>query len=190
MNDVGEALAEEINSVARLQTALNAQNFGWGALPDPNNPEGPSSFGVNPAYYYGHLPSGCSASITGGAFFDPSGPGFGGGLQNDYFYADYCHNEIRSWEMTSGTNGTSVLLASALSARPVDLAASDFGGLYYLTRTFGGSGNLFLISGSAVPEPATVLTTALALGLLMLRQPRFQFRPAGIKSLYRSLRGV
>lgn len=184
INDAGENTWEEINAVAFGSGQLGASagaNFGWRSCEGFYDfvPSGISNVNLCsapgttlPVFAYGSNGTG-DCAITAGAFY-----------QSSYLFADYCSGKIRQLDLLSLTATT---LYTINSQGPVALATSSDGlGVFYLDRRNGGTLGYL----STVPEPATLLTMALALGFLLLRQSRFQLRPASVKSLYRSLRRV
>lgn len=173
INDAGESNWEEINAVAfgnPIGAAAGA-NFGWPNCEgdfvlntiNPCNTSFPTH--TSPLYAYGSNGTGDFA-ITGGAFY-----------LGDYLFGDWGSGKIRRMTFSGGT----------ATVDPVLFATVDGFGLSALATSADGMGVYYLHTGgtlgflTTVPEPATCLTVAMALTLLLLRQTRFQLRPASIK---------
>ena len=144
INDVGEDAWEEINEGAA------GANYGW------NIYEGPQSDPkyVDPIFAYGHdgVPATTGCSITGGVFY-PTIPQFPSGYVGDYFFADFCSGWIRSRSVDPSSGVASISDFASGIVRPVDLAVSKEGELYYLSRgnssTPGSVGKIRYSGGTA-----------------------------------------
>ena len=135
INDVGEVSWEEINRGVR------GGNYGW---PTTEGHTSDSRF-VSPLYAYDHN-AGCS--ITGGAFYNPSTPGFPSSYTGDYFFGDYCGGWIRTRDSSTGSIQTFATNLGELVDIQID---PRDGSLYYLSRT---GGTLFQVRYTANPMPA------------------------------------
>jgi len=147
LGDVGQDDAEEVNYSA---TQGRGANFGWkcfeGALPNDGT--------VPPCTPPGHVPpifeydqAGCQ-SITGGYVVrDPGLPA----LLGRYIYADYCVGEIRSLDLSPGSDDRS----TGIDVADFTLAAfgEDACGRIYVVQLSGAVSRL--IEGAASPCPAT-----------------------------------
>jgi glucose/arabinose dehydrogenase/regulation of enolase protein 1 (concanavalin A-like superfamily) len=124
INDVGEALWEEIND------GQAGANFGWPATEGPtSNP----SYETPVFYYASNGPTDCA--ITGGVFYNPASVQFPSGYAGDYFFSDYCGGWIHRLD-AAGSYTSSSSFASGIT-RPVDLDVGPDGALYYLARGSG-----------------------------------------------------
>ncbi|MBD2755939.1 PQQ-dependent sugar dehydrogenase [Spirosoma validum] len=129
VNDVGESTWEEINDATS-----GGLNFGW------SNVEGNSTNSVytNPIYTYGHNSNanewGCA--ITGGAFFNPNTTTYPAIYSGQYFYMDFCSNEISTLNL-SGPTVTRSIFASFLPSHLTSLEVGPDGNLYFFSRDFG-----------------------------------------------------
>jgi glucose/arabinose dehydrogenase len=133
INDVGGNPPqpwEEINRGAA------GANYGWpvheGVANDPSY--------VDPIFAYEHIgdfaTTGCA--ITGGAFYNPATLQFPQEYEGDYFFADFCHWWIRSFDPVTGeASGFATDVNS-----PIDLEVSKEGELYYLSRGAGLVGKI------------------------------------------------
>jgi glucose/arabinose dehydrogenase len=118
INDVGQNTWEEVND------GIAGANYGWpeeeGASSDPDF--------VTPLYSYNHS-AGCA--ITGGVFYRSPIVHFPAQYVGDYFFADYCSNWIRRYNIENGAVST---FASSTQNNIVDLDIAPDGRLYYLAR--------------------------------------------------------
>ena len=188
INDAGEQNWEEINAVAFGNPigAPAGANFGWPgcegnfSAANPTVDPCPTQPGTTtaPLYAYSSIggpnPTG-DCAITGGTFY-----------LNTYLFSDFCSGKIRMLDLTTQTVNA-LPFYTLPGFGPTALATSHDGNtVYYLDSRFGTFGQLSQLA--PVPEPATLCTVALVLGFLLLRQPRFQLRPARVKRLYAGLR--
>ncbi|GJM44663.1 MAG: hypothetical protein DHS20C21_15050 [Gemmatimonadota bacterium] len=127
IGDVGQQTWEEVSFQPAASTG--GENYGWRCW------EGTHSYNQNPPCSptvvwpireYSHSQDGFSCSITGGYVYRgadiPS-------LQGTYFYADYCSNQIYSFDYTSGslTNLTNRTAELDPPGAPSIAAISGFG---------------------------------------------------------------
>ncbi len=142
INDVGQGTWEEIN-----QGAMGA-NYGW---PDT---EGDFNQGDHPTYTrprhaYNHDNGECA--ITGGTFYNPTTPVYPNAYIGDYFFADFCADWIKRYDLDSGAV---TAFGSSMSANSiVDLDIGADGKLYALSR---GDGKIYRYNYDGVeptPEP-------------------------------------
>jgi glucose/arabinose dehydrogenase len=164
INDVGQSTWEEIND------GLAGSNYGW---PNTEGPTNNPAY-VTPLYYYGHNPA---CAITGGAFYNPPSPVFPSPFIGDYFFADYCGNWIRVYDIASDT-ATSFVTSTAAS--PVDLKVSPFdGALYYLAY---GAGQVHRVTYA--PPNAPTLISPLNGGTTANRRPIFSWNNVASATRY------
>ncbi|MBK9124326.1 MAG: PQQ-dependent sugar dehydrogenase [Chloroflexi bacterium] len=132
INDVGPSSGsfEEVNLGAA------GANYGW---PDFTGANGNPSY-TDPIYSYPHAPSGCT-SIAGGTFYVPNTPYYPAEYTNDYFFSDYCFNDI--WVRDSITGSVTTFVENTEGSAPVDLSVGPDGALYYLAF---GSGRVIRIA--------------------------------------------
>lgn len=169
IGDVGQGAWEEVDFQAAA--SVGGENYGWralegthdnGAVPDP-----PPSPRVDPVHEYSHA---VGASITGGYMFhgpDLLDPVNGDTLDYAYFFADYI--SARIWTLRPVMGGYDLDERTAALQNSIDgftinniasFAEDGFGNLYVID--YGGE--VFLIRGTAVPEPSFLLAGAAVLG--------------------------
>lgn len=138
INDVGPSGGsfEEVNLGAA------GANYGW---PDFTGPNSDPAY-TDPIYSYPHGSSGCT-SIAGGAFYVPGSPYYPASYLDDYFFSDYCFDDI--WVRDSVTGDVSTFVEDTLGAAPVDLQVGPDGALYYAAY---GSGEIIRIAYTAPPS--------------------------------------
>jgi glucose/arabinose dehydrogenase len=121
IDDVGQDLWEEID------LGIAGGNYGW-PLFEGYHTEIPDMLPPIFAYGHGDGPTlGCA--ITGGSFYEVSGPGaFPADFAGSYFFADLCNGWIR--RLLPGTT-TAVDFAHDIG-NPVGLAVDTGGALYYV----------------------------------------------------------
>lgn len=126
INDVGQGSGsfEEVNLGAA------GANYGW---PLYTGTESDPSY-VDPIYSYPHASSGCT-SIAGGAFYAPATPYYPAEYTDDYFFSDYCFDDI--WVRDSATGNVTTFVDNTLGAAVVDLQVGPDGALYYLAYASG-----------------------------------------------------
>ncbi len=127
INDVGQAIAEEIND------GIAGSNYGWPACEGPCNPANPTY--RDPLFSYLQSNGGCA--ITGGVFYNPAVNSFPALYNGKYFYVDYCAAWIRFLDPVAGTSTTFATLDGGEFI--VDLDVSNEGSLYYLQRGIGSN---------------------------------------------------
>ena len=169
LGDVGQATREEVNFIP--SAGPGGQNFGWATREGTIGPPLPGS--TDPIYEYNHTsgtgdPNLEGNSVTGGYVY--RGPLLDGGqlLDGTYFFADFVTARIWSFRFDGTTrtdfrDRTGALRIAANGGtidNPASFAEDGFGNLYLLD--FGGE--IFRISGTPVPEPATWALTAAAAG--------------------------
>jgi glucose/arabinose dehydrogenase len=126
INDVGEALWEEIND------GIPGANYGWPECEGICSP--PNTAFRDPILQYGHGNTDTTGrSITGGAFYDPPTAMFPSAYVGKYFYADYVNGWIRTYDPVANA---SAAFATGIP-NLVDLAVGPEGALYYLTLAEG-----------------------------------------------------
>ena len=127
VNDVGEALWEEVNELAA------GADYGWPAIDGPRTTQTPPRNYRDPFIAYGHgTGSDRGCSVAGGAFYNPPVVQFPAAYVGDYFYADFCNNWIRR-VTDPGSGSASEVFATGL-LNPIDLDVAPDGSLYYLGR--------------------------------------------------------
>ncbi len=145
INDVGEGTKEEVNE------GLEGANYGW---PTTEGPTTDPKF-ETPVYSYPH---GAACAIAGGAFYNPTTVQFPSSYVGDYFFADYCAGWIKRLD-AAGSYTSASSFATGL-AKPVDVAISPDGSLYYLGRGSGSGGGLFRIQYPQNTPPAITVHPA------------------------------
>lgn len=127
--DVGGDKFEEINDVKA------GYNYGWPLIEGPRtNEDAPANY-ADPLYAYDH-DAGCA--ITGLATYNPPTVRFPSDYVGKIVYADYCGGYINGVDpVTKQLSGTFVTGID----RPVGIAVSPDGYLYYLARAGLGGGS-------------------------------------------------
>jgi hypothetical protein len=168
--DVGQGAREEINF--QSGTSTGGQNYGWRVREGTLGAALPGS--IDPIHEYDRS---VGASITGGyvyrggALLDNGQP-----LDGTYFFADFVSGRLFSFRydgttLTELRERTSQLqnASNGGSTGNISSFAEDgFGNLYVVS--FGGS--IFRVSGTAVPEPGTLVLSGAAAATLALRLRR------------------
>ena len=117
---------EEVNVGAR------GANYGW---PNCENGNCGNPAYTAPVYKYAH--NGRDASVTGGFVYH--GTGFPGGMQGNYFFADYAQNWIRRIAFNADGSVNGVFNFEPMS----DLVDGPYGDIVYLTE--GPDGALYYL---------------------------------------------
>lgn len=129
VGDVGSDFFEEVNDVRP------GRNYGWPRIEgNRTNQEAPANY-TDPLYTYDH-DTGCA--ITGLAVYNPPTIRFPTEYRGRVFFADYCAGYIRMIDPESGR-----LIGNFATDidRPVAIATSPDGYLYYLARAGRGGGS-------------------------------------------------
>ncbi len=143
INDVGQNTWEEIN------LGIAGANYGWPTTEgETTDPDFESPLLAYPHGVSGNNDDGCA--IVGAAFY--RGSQFPAEYVGDYFYADYCNNWIRHYDINTDT---STLFTGNPTDGIVDIQVSDDGALYYLARDNGG--RLLRIEYSTAEAPTITL---------------------------------
>lgn len=143
INDVGQNTWEEIN------LGIAGANYGWPTTEgETTNPNFESPLLAYPHGVSGNNDDGCA--IVGAAFY--RGSQFPAEYVGDYFYADYCNDWIRHYDINTDT---STLFTPNPTGSIVDIRVGDDGALYYLARD--GGGQLFRIEYSTAVAPTITL---------------------------------
>jgi len=182
IGDVGQDAREEIDIQAGTDTSL--LNYGWdveeGTLcndPDPSELPCESTSFANPMWEYDHSGVGCSGSVTGGVVYR----GAIAEIYGHYFFADYCTDNIWSFEWDGDevvsvevTNRTSQFSPPAGTLDDIVAFGEDgFGEMYIVDN----GGEVYRV----VPEPQLGMLRAgiVALAWLASRRRRFARRGYG-----------
>ena len=176
IGDVGQDALEEIDIQAGTDTSF--RNYAWdveeGTLcndPDPGEPPCGSASFTDPMWEYGHSGMGfCSGTVTGGVVYR----GSIAEIYGHYFFADYCSDNIWSFEWdgdavlsTEITNRTSQFSPPAGSIDDIVAFGEDgFGEMYIVDL----GGEVYRV----VPEPSVGMLPAgiAALAWLVHRRHR------------------
>jgi len=140
IDDVGQASWEEIDEGAA------GANYGWSTTEGMFNQSQYPNF-TEPLYAYSHSHG---TAITGGAFYNPQTAQFPSQYTGDYFFNDFGTGEIRIFDPNS--DSASVFATGANF--PTNLAVSNDGSLYYLSRGIGtgvpanGTGQVYKVQYS------------------------------------------
>jgi hypothetical protein len=133
IGDVGQDAREEIDFAAFDDPG--GRNYGWdpreGNIANPNGSAVAPFIGgsfTDPVLDYGHIGSGCTGSVTGGAVYR-------GSLsiaQGEYFFADFCSGEVWSYNLPGDvvTDHTANLGPAAAPGEIAAIAEGGFGELY------------------------------------------------------------
>jgi autotransporter-associated beta strand protein len=124
INDVGQNTWEEIDD------GIAGSNYGWPTCEGDCSPTNPNF--RDPLFQYAHgntNTTGCA--ITGGAFYNPTTVLFPNSYIGDYFFADFCTDWIRRYDVLSDTV---TAFATSIKGGTVDLKVDPDGVLYYLSR--------------------------------------------------------
>ena len=122
VNDVGAGTWEEINEV------VTGKNYGWPGIEGVRiNQTAPSNY-QDPFYAYDHSSGSCS--ITAGQFYNPATGNFPASYTGKYFYGDYCGG----WLKTIDPSTKAVANFATGIDRPLDVAVSNDGTLYFIAR--------------------------------------------------------
>ncbi|MEI8197576.1 MAG: PQQ-dependent sugar dehydrogenase, partial [Phycisphaerae bacterium] len=141
VNDVGDMVYEDVKDL------VAGGRYGWpvyeGPTTDPNY--------IAPIFYYDHSTGhdyGFGASITGGAFYNPTNPQYPAQYTGEYFFADWGGGWIRVLNINTLTATT-----FAPAWNPIDLKIGPDGGLYYLSRGGGiGQSSVHEILATQKPQ--------------------------------------
>src|SRR4051812_34906357 len=133
VNDVGANSQEEIDDLKA------GANYGWPSSEGNSNTTGFTA----PIHAYSHS-KGCA--VTGGAFYNPASATFPASMVGDYFFGDYCQNDIRRLHPA---NNSVTSFATGLN-KPADIKVGADGVLYYLQR---GNGSVRKIASTSNPLP-------------------------------------
>ncbi|HQR41102.1 MAG TPA: PQQ-dependent sugar dehydrogenase, partial [Gemmatales bacterium] len=172
--DVGQGAREEINFQA--SGLAGGRNYGWrpreGRIATPGIGEPTPAGAIDPIYDYDH---GIGQSVTGGYVYRGTNYLDGGvPLDGTYFFADFIQQKIFSFRYTgtdiatnAATDRTSQLRTSTngFTINGISSFGEDLAGNLYVVDYGGGSANageIFLIRGVAVPEPASLAMIGLA----------------------------
>ncbi len=129
VGDVGQSNFEEINRVEA------GKNYGWPLIEGRRSGQPPPNNYRDPLFAYSHS-AGCA--VTGVAFYNPPTPRFPAAYKGKFFFADYCRGTIQTLDPETGVlTGT---LVTGID-RPVALAVSPTGYLYYAARAGMGGGS-------------------------------------------------
>jgi glucose/arabinose dehydrogenase len=139
VNDVGAALAEEVNDL------VAGANYGWPDCEGACAP--PDSRYVDPFFEYSHQ---IGSAVTGGTFY--YGGRFPQAYRGRYFFSDYTSDWIR---VLDPATGAVEVFASGIRFA-VDLDVGPDGALYYLSI---GDGTVHRIAydGAATPTPSATM---------------------------------
>jgi hypothetical protein len=173
IGDVGQDAREEIDIQAGTDTSF--LNYGWDVEegtrcndPDPSEPPCGSTSFTDPMWEYDHSGSGCSGTVTGGVVYR----GSIAEIYGHYFFADYCSDNIWSFEwdgdavMSSEvTNRTSQFFPPAGTIDKIVAFGEDgFGEMYIVDL----GGEVYRV----VPEPQLGMLRAGVVALAMLARRR------------------
>lgn len=128
VGDVGDASFEEINEIRA------GKNYGWPLIEGRRtNQDAPENY-ADPLQVYDHN-TGCA--ITGMAMYNPPTLRFPTEYKGKAFFADYCNGTIYTLDPANGQ-----IIGSFVTNvdRPVGIATSPDGYLYYLARSGLGGG--------------------------------------------------
>lgn len=129
VGDVGGDLFEEINDVRA------GYNYGWPLIEGPRTNQDPPAHYADPIHAYTHDPDCAVAGLT---FYNPPTLRFPAEYKGRAFFADYCGGTIRTIDPTNGNVlGTFVTDID----RPIALATSPDGYVYYIARAGHGGGS-------------------------------------------------
>lgn len=182
--DVGEDAREEINILAAEDTYTAPLNYGWDAFEGTLEQFANSIDHTPPVYEYGHGGGAFDGiSVTGGLVY--RGPL--GALNGRYFFGDFdgSEPEAKVWSLTvdQALDVSGLLRWQFGYAQPganldqvLGFGSDGSGNMYLLDF----DGDLFAVTGAAVPLPAGAAALAAALGLLgvMRRSRRHDAKPA------------
>ncbi len=146
IGDVGQGALEEIDVAPAGDGGLN---FGWDAYEGTNCFEGPCDTAgkVFPVLEYGHRSGGaCGGSVTGGYVYRGNELPW---LRGHYFYADWCHGDLKSFRLHNGkakdrTNWSDILGAPGFITA---FGEDGFGELHMLAQ-----GNVYKFTSERGPE--------------------------------------
>ncbi|WP_077922402.1 PQQ-dependent sugar dehydrogenase [Spirosoma sp. 209] len=128
VGDVGGDAFEEINDIRA------GRNYGWPLVEGRRtNQEAPANYS-DPLYAYGHDPA---CAVTGVTVYNPPTIRFPAEYRSRIFFADYCAGSIQTLDPETGR-----LIGTFTTGidRPIALATSPDGYLYYLARAGIGGG--------------------------------------------------
>jgi glucose/arabinose dehydrogenase len=163
INDVGEALYEEINE------GTAGANYGWW---DTQGPTTDPRF-QTPFYAYGRDVGGC---IAGGAFYNPATVQFPAGYVGKYFFADFREGWIHVLDpATKAVTG----FAAGINA-PVDVDIGPDGALYYLSI---GDGAVYRIEYPAGQQAPQVVDEPDSLTVAVGQEAEFSISASGTPTL-------
>ena len=129
LSEVGNSSYEEVNEVHP------GANYGWPEIEGFLNGQHPPANYRDPVHAYGH-DRGCA--VLGAAFYRPVQSVFPETYRGNFFFADYCDNEIRRFDPESETE-LGVFIANI--DRPIKIEVGADGALYYLARGGLGGGS-------------------------------------------------
>lgn len=146
IGDVGQGAREEIDVAP---AGANGLNFGWDAYEGTRCFEGPCETAGKtfPVVEYSHRSGGaCGGSVTGGYVYRGNELPW---LRGHYFYADWCHGDLKSFRLKNGnardkTNWSDILGAPGFITA---FGEDGFGELYMLAQ-----GNVYRFSSERTPE--------------------------------------
>ncbi|NND01519.1 MAG: hypothetical protein HKN91_01915 [Acidimicrobiia bacterium] len=146
IGDVGQGALEEIDVAP---AGVGGLNFGWDAYEGTRCFEGPCNEAgkVFPVVEYGHRSGGaCGGSVTGGYVYRGNELPW---LRGHYFYADWCHGDLKSFRLHNGkakqkTNWSNILGAPGFITA---FGEDGFGELYMLAQ-----GNVYKFTSERNPE--------------------------------------
>ena len=176
IGDVGQDTREEIDFIAA--GSPGGQNFGWRALEGSGDNPGvtdaapPGAIGPIRDYTHASLPAG-AGSITGGYVYRGGNIlDNGRSLDGTYIYGDYVNGLIFSFRYDGSTltefRDRSTELNSVATIGTNSLASfgeDNLGRLYAIDI----GGQIYRITGTAIPEPSSYLLVCCALAFVLQR---------------------
>ena len=121
VNDVGASSSEEINEI------FAGKNYGWPGIEGFRKTQTPPANYQDPLHAYSHS-DGCS--ITAGHFYNPTTAKFPASYVGKYFFGDYCNGWLKTFDPATKNVAT---FATGID-RPLDVAVSSDGSLYFIAR--------------------------------------------------------
>lgn len=133
IGDVGQGEVEEIDF---LPAGVGGVNFGWNTYEGSDCYRGPCvADGLEfPIHQYRHRSGGvCGGSITGGYVYRGNDLPW---LRGHYFYADWCHGDLKSFRMRRGRPVEHINWGASLSIPGfiTSFGTDGFGELYFLAE--------------------------------------------------------